>query len=420
MDRQLTLRGGRSYTIGSLRFEKDKPRPINDDRLFYRLIHTGMFEENPPLCYYYIRRRIDLPNKANRLTQIDGKWYSFSPDSPTRITRYQWSKICGSGQYEIVPPLEIMDNLVKAGKEDFSLLIERDMGAGDIIIVTDLLYNLRLRYPKANITFATSERYLCLADNLDFISNIVVIGTVDSTGYDVSVNLCGWSEQYPLCAKVHRSDLFGMAFSPNFPWVEHKISLKIKDNEQDWFDDLNSKYNPDNKMTVAIQPYGSCGHRSIDSKAVNHVIDELIKLGFFVYVYGQNQWPNNFCDRENMLCLWEVLNIRQVMTLISNVNLLVCPDSSGYHMAAAFDIPSVVIFTTIHEGVRVTYYPHCYPLRASEFSCSPCWDRPCGAPEKSNCVQAMTGERIMVKVEEVILNDFGKEIHPPYHAPDWN
>jgi heptosyltransferase-2 len=420
MKRTLTLRTGLSYSIGSTVYRKDDPKPVEDDQMLYRLIHTGMFEESPPLCYYYIRRKKNLPCGAQRLSHIDGKFLMISDSHPQKITRYQWSKLESSGQFEIVPPCEVMDILVNEGRSDFSLLIIRDMGAGDVIIATDAVYNLRQRYPNAKITYATSERYVCLIKNLDFIDNVVSIGEFDPAEYDISVNLCGWSEQYPLCAKVHRSDLFGQAFSNNFDWKEHKVFLKLEKEDEEWFEGLNKIHNTESKPVIAVQPYGSSGHRSLDPLAVNQVIDWLISQGFFVIVYGQSQWPNLFHDRPNMLCLWEALSITQVVTIIAHSSLLICPDSSGYHIAAAFDTPSIVVFTTIHEGVRVSYYPRCYPLRATELNCSPCWDRPCGAPSSSNCVKNITGKRLIQKCEEVISQDFPYITHPDYNPPEWN
>jgi len=419
MQRTITLRSGLSYSIGQHRFEKDVPKPVQDDELLYRLIQTGMFEESPPLCYHYIRRKKNLPNSHNRLTQVGGNWLKITEDIYAKLSRYQWAQLEPSQQYEIVPSCEIMDKFVAEGKEDFSLLVVRDMGAGDVIIATDVLYNLRLLYPKAKITYATAERYVCLVKNLDFIDEVVVIGTENPNDYNVSVNLCGMAEIYPLCAMVHRSEIFGRAFSDNFQWKEHKVCLKIEPDEQSWFEGLNKTHNPDNKPVIAIQPYGSSGHRSLNPVAVNQVIDWLISQDCFVVVYGERQWPNLFHARPGLLVLWSALSIRQVITITANVSLLICPDSSGYHMAAAFDTPSVAVFTTIHEGVRVTHYPYCLPVRTSELNCSPCWDRPCGIPEKSDCIRKITGERIIESIKAFRASGFAPVEHPEYNPPDW-
>jgi ADP-heptose:LPS heptosyltransferase len=420
MIRTLTLRSGITYSIGQTVFKKDIPVPFTDDRMISRLLQTNLFEEDPPLCYYYVRRK-SITADSNRFTMVDGNWIKVSSTRATRVTRYQWSKISKSGQFELVYPIEVMDRLVEEGRKDFSLLVIRDMGIGDVIIATDVLYNLRLRYPEARIIYATSERYIDVVKNLDFISEVKPINDCNPTEFDVSINLCGWSERYPLCAKVHRSDMFGQAFSDNFPWIDHKVSLKLEPEDQEWFDEFNREKNPTGKTVVCIQPYGSSGHRSLRAVYVNEVIDWLVSQGYFVYVYGQGQWPNRFLERSvSSVTLWDQINLRQVFALIANSSLLICPDSSGYHMAAAFGTPSIPIFTTIHEGVRVTYYPKCYPLRASELNCSPCWDRPCGLAEAMNCCGLMTGERIVNKCKEVIEAGFPDNIHPVYSPPDWN
>jgi len=418
MQRTLTLRSGLSYSIGQFTFKKDTPLPIPDDRLLNRLLHTGLFEENPPLHYYYVRRKSCLPVSKNRLVRIDDDWIRVS-SNPIRVTRYQWVKMEKSDQFEIISPIEVMDRFVIDGRTDFSLLVIRDMGAGDVIIATDVLYNLRLRYPEARIVYATSERYVDLVKNLDFISEVVPLGTSDPSEFDVSVNLCGWSERYPLCAKVHRSDIFGQAFAEPFPWIEHKVFLKLYSEEQNWFEEFNKSHNPSGKQIVCLQPYGSSGHRSLRAECINEVADWFTSQGYFVYIYGQSQWPNKFPDRCDIKVLWDTVSLRQIIALIANSDLLICPDSSGYHIAAAFRIPSIVVFTTIHEGVRVTYYPKCYPVRATELNCSPCWDRPCGLADSMNCVGKITGERLIDKCKEVISSGFADANHPEYVSPDW-
>lgn len=51
------------------------------------------------------------------------------------------------------------------------------------------------------------------------------------------------------------------------------------------------------------------------------------------------------------------------MTIISNMDKIITVDTSTYHIADAYNIPTVVIFTTISPEYRIRYYPFCKPYK---------------------------------------------------------
>jgi hypothetical protein len=53
-------------------------------------------------------------------------------------------------------------------------------------------------------------------------------------------------------------------------------------------------------------------------------------------------------------------------TLISQVDSLITVDTSSYHVADAFDIPTVALFSTINPKFRCAYYPHCEGMALEE------------------------------------------------------
>jgi ADP-heptose:LPS heptosyltransferase len=416
--RTLTLKTSQTYHYGGESFERDIPKPVEIDWLFSRLLLTGMFEENPPLCFYHIRYNGNRPSFA----QDVGDDFLFIPkDGVTKVSRYQYSLLKDQKGIEVVPPLEIMDEMVSKGKPNFKLLVIRDNNLGDVILTTDIMFHLRERYPQAHITFATYPEYACVYDNLGIVDNIISMLEIDGRDYDVSVDLCNWVEQYPLCKEMERLDLFGFAFSKDFPWKQHKVHLKTSQAENLWLDKFLKNNKICDKPIAFVQPYGSGPHRSLSKEAVDGVALWLKSQGFFVAIVGveNKRFPylqNEFHEEDDIKVFWNQLSIREVITLVSVAALVVGPDSSIYHIASAWNTPSVTVFTTIHEGTRVSHYPFTKPLRAEELGCCPCWDRPCGFKRETPCVDAMTADRIIVACSEMIENGF-KEVKHPLYAP---
>jgi ADP-heptose:LPS heptosyltransferase len=327
------------------------------------------------------------------------------------MSRWQWQQVRYHQYLEVMPPLEVIKYL---GKEDFSLMIVRDMGVGDVIICTDLAYNLKRAFPHSKITFATSERYKSLFNDLGFVDEVVTIGTVDPVDWDISVNLCGYCEQYPACAHYHRADLLGQAFG-EFPWSEERgVHLTLSIEEEKWFEAFNSEYNPESKPVVALQPFGSSAHRSMQLESMIGLSRWLIGEGYHVYIYGQSPALDLVKSNKDLTILNECLELREILAIIKNSEFVVTPDSSGYHIAAAFDVPSFPAFTTIHEQVRVRDYNRCYPIRITDLNCSPCWDSPCGTKD-TPCVTYLTAERLIEHIQKYRSQGYPYIRQPEYH-----
>ncbi len=68
--------------------------------------------------------------------------------------------------------------------------------------------------------------------------------------------------------------------------------------------------------------------------------------------------------------------LHEFITAIAHCDALVSTDSSAYHIAAAFNIPSLVVFGAIDSKIRTTYYPQVVALCA-EYRGQTC-SSPCG------------------------------------------
>jgi ADP-heptose:LPS heptosyltransferase len=366
----LVLKDSKSYTVGDLSFTQNQEIEIEDELMYLRLLWAGQFEETPPQCTYWVRN----PGSSRHTTRVDGKFHSFPVDEPVRVPRRLFTKLPVGGTVERVYPKEILDTL-----ESPSILVIRNMGIGDILISTELVRNLKFLYPTSKISYATFKRHMSLLENNPDIERIYQIGEVDPFSFNTDINLCHKSEKYPDCTWMIRSDMYSR--EAGIPIKSRGIHLHLTQEERDWaWEYLRIHRKGPESRIVAIQPKGSGEHRSLKEETVYGLIERLKREGIQTLIYGNDEthYPH---EHESALNLCgSNLTLRQVCALISQMDLVICPDSSGYHIAAALDppIPSLVLFTTIAPDVRTFYYPKCWSMITEEnLSCRPCWDRTC-------------------------------------------
>jgi heptosyltransferase II len=98
-------------------------------------------------------------------------------------------------------------------------------------------------------------------------------------------------------------------------------------------------------------------------------------------------------------------SVREMMALISGMELVVTNDSGPMHVAAAFDRPIVALFgPTDHT----TTSPVCSNFRIvrHEMECAPCLKRQC--PEDHRCMSAISVEHVIEAINEVVERRLGE------------
>lgn len=411
----LTLRGGQSYVYDDLRFQQGKAVPVESYEAYVGLTRTGIFQEDPPLCCYYIRSK-----SGPRTVKIDDTWINVKT-TPTSVPRYFAEKLLATGSVEKIEPLTIIDDYVASGKDTLRLLVLRDTNLGDVIMTTDVLWHLKDRYPKCNLTFATLPQFVPVVDNLPFIDKVVELGSVDPQDYDVSVNLCGWTERMPDCSQRERLDIIGEAFSGKFPWKKHRLHLILPEDEKVFVRNLDRRYNPSGLPYVVVTPFGSRAFRSIHPSSIPVIVEHLLDRGYAVYVVGATgSRPglnlSSLQDIDGAVILWDQLSVRQFIALTALATAAICPDTATQHIAAAFDVPCVAVHTTVHEGVRTTYYPRVYPVGLS-VNCRPCWNRPCVMTFDAPCVRDLAPSAITDTFDNYEFRGFPAIVKQPLALP---
>ncbi len=119
--------------------------------------------------------------------------------------------------------------------------------------------------------------------------------------------------------------------------------------------------------------------------------------------------------------LIDILSVKEMVALISLLDVVISPDTGIYHVAAALEKKCLALFGNIHPNTRTTYYPTVKSLHPTNYysmkelsgvllPCNPfpCWDVPysCSGLQPgqygAHCIRLLTPERIVDALKELI------------------
>lgn len=374
MGRSLILRDSLGWSFQQWSFVKDVPQEISDDWAYARIIDNPQFEEMPPAATYWVRA-----TGKPIVVFVDGVTHTIE-EKLLRVTRRVFSKLTLHllhGRLQRIFVREILDT---DPESPWKILVTRDMGAGDVLIATDVVHNLHLRYPNAKISFATMRHHRCLLKGHPEVEEVPLLGERDPREWDVDIFLPRRSEIFPDMTVQVRSEMY-LAEAGLLPASGHQTTLRLEQWEIDDAAELIAENGGAGiGRTLSLQPCGSGYHRSLSPEVRIGVARAAVADGWQVVVFGNglNHWP--FGEEEGIVNLCGKLeDVRQAAAVIATSDLFIGPDSGGYHMAAALDppIPSLVVFTTIAPELRLRDYPWAmsYLGGPEDLNCRPCWDR---------------------------------------------
>lgn len=95
--------------------------------------------------------------------------------------------------------------------------------------------------------------------------------------------------------------------------------------------------------------------RSLDPVRARKIVSDIIdKSDYFVISTSGLDYQNpRFMDVSQ-----HCQSLDKFAAIIAHVNAVLTVDTCTYHFADAFDVPTVVLFSTINPDLRVRYYPH--------------------------------------------------------------
>lgn len=110
----------------------------------------------------------------------------------------------------------------------------------------------------------------------------------------------------------------------------------------------------DGRKLLLFHPTASGDLRSIPEKRIAETMEEIIansdyRIITVVPIPFQHERVTSLTEKSK--------SFQHLCAIVSRMDAIVTVDTSIYHIADAFNVPALVLFTTIDPGLRVKYYP---------------------------------------------------------------
>lgn len=116
------------------------------------------------------------------------------------------------------------------------------------------------------------------------------------------------------------------------------------------------------RQIVLLNPLASSPLRTMPASYVVELIPKLTRGGYFVLTScGVDSQNNNHMDVKNFCPVFE-----DFASVVQQVDCLVTVDTVTAHLSDAYDIPAVVLFTSIEPDLRIRYYPRAAGIMLEE------------------------------------------------------
>jgi len=258
------------------------------------------------------------------------------------------------------------------------ILVTRAMGGlGDLLMMTAGLRALRKKYPQEKIHFAIPSAFFSLLEgNDDFECIDIEAASLQTTDYERWYDLtdCPASRietmEFPTI-KSNRIEIFASAMGisrKELAQYGYTPRYEISADERQVAEAYIANINQNNKKIIGIQANSAETYRNwsqIEELAVDLSQDSLV-LVF-------NNEPIKGYEGNNIIKVIQPL--RASFAIVAQCDLIISPDSSFVHLAAALSLPAIGIFGPTSGKVISRHYLKSKAImpNKTDFPCSPCY-----------------------------------------------
>ncbi|MCL5036614.1 MAG: glycosyltransferase family 9 protein [Chloroflexi bacterium] len=280
-----------------------------------------------------------------------------------------------------------------------SLLIIRGGELGDVIMTTPVIRALHEKYPKMKINYITRIRR-ALWHN-PFVSKILPWEApydcyTDILKADKILDFRGLIEMergipaIPCLAGLAGVDL-----------VKSTPDFYISGEDEKWVEKFFRSNNLNFEKVISLQAGANSPARLWPWDNIKKLARLLADDGWMVLLLDDR---GREFETPGLYNLTAKTTLGRAAALIKSSSMLVGPDSSFLHIAAAFDVPCIGIFSVIPPGLRISTYPRARGIMAKT-ECSPCYDQfnRCDHEPKFCCIRSITAEDVLEEVRKLAL-----------------
>jgi ADP-heptose:LPS heptosyltransferase len=247
-----------------------------------------------------------------------------------------------------------------------SLLFSSLGGFGDALCLVQALNSLKNRYPDGHIDLAvTMDTYLLLERfgfNGGWLSRPVPLEYLKHYDFFQSAEAL---EHIPNNFKQNVARLFCELLSV-------PVTLSHTRFAHDWINHA-MRLTGSNRKRVSIQVDSASGNtRSYSPARVKELALLLSAADFEVYLVGFSMDYADFSRDSSIHNLVNRLStILDLAEILSQMDMIIAPDSVGGHLGGSMGIPTIVLFS-VTGPEKMDHYPSVYSMQ-SQMSCSPCY-----------------------------------------------
>lgn len=281
------------------------------------------------------------------------------------------------------------------------LIIRRDAGLGDCVMVLPGLSAAKETVPGLQVTFECSAEYVGLLQSFDEVDRATPIELREGRGGGVLVDLSGYAERHPEAWTRDRSELFAGAFGVQTASRPPRYRAAVVDLR--WADRwLRRALGADRRRVIGIALRGKYAHRSWPEHHVRTLARDLADAGAGVVIFDSSADASRRGWGRDTPALAYGLPLTKVAALLLMCSAVVAPDTGLMHLAGALGVPFVGIFGAVDPAIRTKHYRRHVSLLPHGLDCSPCCEGPrhhsCGAA----CMDAVTPAMVLDALAQLL------------------
>jgi GT2 family glycosyltransferase/ADP-heptose:LPS heptosyltransferase len=277
---------------------------------------------------------------------------------------------------------------------EYKILVKRRSAMGDVILTTGVLKRLREKYPLANITIKTDCPYVYLQN--PYVNHII--------NYDNPINetklfnmIFDLDMSYESDPQKHIIDVYSQKLGVSSEKDLHLFSIK------EYEDKIKGIFDKKKIAVIHCEPTEGWIGREMPLDRFNFAIQYLKKKGFSILEVGLKHRLKSDIEFKNT-------NWEDLVSIIKNSKIFIGLDSGPWHIAQAFEIPSVVPFGMIEPKYRVNDFTNTFPIVVEWLNCRGChhWQKPprifsskC-LREKHLCMEMITDEMVKIAIDKAL------------------
>lgn len=312
---------------------------------------------------------------------------------------------------------------VKERAEPDSTMICGAFGLGDMLMLTPMLRGLKELLPENPVHLFCGPKEYCVLENNPHIDLLIAVPHrfQRPSVKRAYIHLCAlYCRAYCLCGIINGNQKAELINA--YEVIANKIGVRPRSYIPDYYSTpaelelarqtLESVgIMPKKDRIAVIQPCSSSPMRTLPYETTEDLVCYLENSGWRTIVLWDRK---NLPTKASHFGHWTSrdfpdLALRDLFAMVSFADIVIATDSVISHLAAALDIPSVLLYGPFLPELRSSHFPRAYSLQA-EVPCGPCFQHGKYCPIEGkgipSCMRSFSIESITEAVNAVLSPDY--------------